>query len=89
MNYLMLKMTSEDITYLDEHKADDKEWYILRNEPNVILKTMDDIVGLEQRIRDKLLDIKNEPIKGEVYQIYKECVDNIDVGLRNGSLTIM
>ncbi|MDR1761089.1 MAG: hypothetical protein LBR55_01420, partial [Bacteroidales bacterium] len=27
INYLMLKMTADDIEYLDEHKANDKEWY--------------------------------------------------------------
>ena len=89
INYLMLKMTKEDIAYLDEHKADDKEWYLLRNEPNVILKTMDDILGLEQRIKEKLLSIMNKPIKSDTYQIYKECVGNIDAGLRNGSLIVM
>ena len=89
INYLMLKMTNEDIVYLDKHKSDDKEWYLLRHEPNVELKTMDNILGLDNTIKNKLLSIKNEPIKGEVFQIYKKCVDNIDTGLRNGSLMIM
>lgn len=89
INYLMLKMTSEDLAYLDEHKADDKEWHLLRHEPNVELKTMDDIFGLSKTIRLKLLSIKDEPVKGEVYQIYKECVEYIDKGLRSGSLILM
>ncbi|MDR1760823.1 MAG: hypothetical protein LBR55_00085 [Bacteroidales bacterium] len=49
---------------------------------------MDYIHGLDQIIKNKLLSIKNDPIKGEAFQIYKECVDYIDAGLRNGSLTI-
>ena len=88
INYLMLKMTNEDLLYLDTHKADDKEWNLLRNEPDVVLKTMDDIQGLDRTIRAKLLSIRNEPIKGRVKQIYNECVRNIDAGLRNGSLNI-
>lgn len=88
INYLMPKMTNEDIEYLDERKANDKEWYLLRNEPNVILKTMDDILGLNPAIKNKLLSIKNEPLKDEALRIYRECVKNIDTGLRNGSLTI-
>jgi hypothetical protein len=89
INYLMLKMTSEDVIYLDEHKANDKEWYLLRHEPNVELKTMDDIFGLDNSIKNKLLSIKDEPIKGEAFQIYKECINYIDSGLRDGSLIIM
>jgi hypothetical protein len=85
----MLKMTSEDVIYLDKHKANDKEWYLLRHEPNVELKTMDDIFGLDNSIKNKLLSIKDVPIKGKVFQIYKECVNNIDKGLRNGSLIII
>ncbi|MDR1543422.1 MAG: hypothetical protein LBS50_03225 [Prevotellaceae bacterium] len=89
VNYLMLKMTREEVIYLDEHKANDKEWYLLRHEPDVEIKTMDDIFGLDNSIKDKLLSIKDEPIKGEAFQIYKKCVDNIDKGLKNGSLIIM
>jgi hypothetical protein len=89
INYLMLKMTSEDITYLDEHKANDKEWYLLRHEPNVEIKTMDDIFGLDNSIKRKLLSIKDKSIKGEAFKIYKECVDSIDKGLRDGSLILM
>jgi hypothetical protein len=89
INYLMLKMTGEDVAYLDEHKADDKEWYLLRHEPNVELKTIDDIFGLDNNVRDKLLSIKNEPIKSVAFQIYKKCVEHIDKGLRNGSLIVM
>ena len=88
INYLMLKMTSEDITYLDKHKANDKEWYLLRHEPNVELKTMDDILGLDHLIKDRLLRIKDEPIKNAAGKIYKECVNYIDRGLRNGSLIV-
>ncbi len=88
INYLMLKMNSEDLAYLDSHKSDDKEWYLLRNEPNVSIKTIDDIIGLNDSVKKKLLSIKDDPIKGQVKRIYEECKVIIDTGLRNGSLSI-
>ena len=86
--YLFPKMTQADLDYLDKHKADDKEWYLLRHEPNVTIKTADDIIGLPQSIKDKLLAIKDEPLKGEAMTIYKECLSLIDNGLRDNSLEI-
>jgi len=50
-------MTGDELSYLDKHKADDKEWYILRHEPNVEIRTIDDIIGLSPKIREKLMMI--------------------------------
>ncbi len=86
--YLFLKMTSEERDYLDIHKADDKEWYLLRHEHNVEIITMDDILNLPKTIKTKLLSIKDEPLKGDALRIYNECVSAIDEGLRNGKLDI-
>jgi hypothetical protein len=81
-------MTQTDLDYLDKHKANDKEWYLLRHEPNVTIKTVDDIIGLSQEIKAKLIAIKDEPLKGEAMTIYKECLNVIDNGLRDNSLKI-
>jgi len=86
--YLFLKMTRADVNYLDVHKADDKEWYLLRNEKDVIIKTIDDLNGLPKDIRADLLSIIDEPLKGEALQIYGKCVAVVDKGLRNGTITI-
>ena len=86
--YLMPKMTRRDIEYLDVHKSDDKEWYLLRHEPMVELKTMDDIIGLSPRIKSDLLNIQNEPLKGEALYVYRACIDYIDKGIRDKSLII-
>lgn len=87
--YLFLKMTSEELDYLDIHKANDKEWYLLRHEPNVEIRTIDDIIGLNPSIRDELIMIKDDPLNGgETNRIYNKCAKSIFDGLRNGSLDI-
>ncbi len=87
--YLFLKMTSDELEYLDRHKADDKEWYLLRHEPNVAIKTLNDIIGLNPAIRERLMMIKDEPLNGgETNRIYNECSAAIFQGLRYGNLDI-
>lgn len=75
--YLFPKMTHEDLVLLDQSKARDKEWFLLRNEKNVIIKTMDDIEGLDPTIKDKLIRIKDMPLKGEALKIFHECMKDI------------
>ena len=82
--YLFLKTTREDVDYLDKHKSDDKEWYLLRHESNVEIKTIDDILGLEDHLRNKLIKIKNEPIKGAAKLVYNRCKNIIEDGLISG-----
>lgn len=86
--YLFLKMALEDLKYLDANKANDKEWYLLRHEPNVEIKTMDHIQGLPPQIKRQLLDIKDEPLKGEILSLYRECTAIIVNGLHNNSMQI-
>jgi hypothetical protein len=75
--YLFPKMTQEDLKKLDKGKKTDKEWFLLRNEPNVVIKTMDDIENLSSEIRDKLIEIKDMPLKGEALVTFHECMENI------------
>lgn len=86
--YLLPKMTRSDIEFLDTHKSHDKEWYLLRNEPMVEIKTMDDLVDLPDQIKQNLLAIQNEPIKGDVYRIYNHCISEIVKGLKNKTIII-
>lgn len=86
--YLFPKMTKDDLKYLDIHKANDKEWHLLRHEPNVEIKTVDDIIGLSIKIKKKLISIKDEPLKGDAMEVYRECINIIDSGLRNDKLKI-
>ncbi len=86
--YLMPKMTKEDIAYLDKHKMSDKEWYLLRHEPDVEMKSIDDLYGLSPDIRRKLMSIRLEPLKGVALENYNECLKDIVYGLKKGSITI-
>jgi len=89
MYYLFLRMTKDELKYLDEHKADDKEWHILRHEPNVEIKTIDDIVGLDSIVRANLMSIKDEPLSGgEAKRIYNKFSKNIFFGLKTGTLHV-
>jgi hypothetical protein len=88
--YLFPKMTREDMLSLDKSKATDKEWFLLRNEPNVEIKTMDDIEGLSQAVKNRLISIKDLPInKGEPRRIYNECAKIICDGLKNNTMSVV
>jgi hypothetical protein len=87
--YLFPKMSNEDLKILDASKRTDKEWFLLRNEHNVEIKTLDDIKGLDTNVRKVLLKIKDKPIKGPVFGIYIKCIKNIEAGLKSGKLTIL
>lgn len=86
--YLFPKMNHQDLIDLDKSKSVDKEWHLLRNEPNVEIKTVDDVIGLDSKIREKLNEIRNEPLKGEALKKYKYCVNIIAQGLKDESLSI-
>lgn len=87
--YLFPKMTQADLDYLDQHKSDDKEWYLLRNEPNVEIKTIDNLKGVPQKVKDTLYSIRDEPLKGKVLQVYRFCVNIICDGLIKNKMTII
>lgn len=88
--YLCPRMSADDITYLDTHKSDDKEWALLRNEESVYYKTRDDIIGLPRSITAKLQSIETEPLKNgtPAKRTYDECISFIVNGLKHGSLTL-
>jgi hypothetical protein len=72
--YLFPRMSQEDLRLLDRGKATDKEWFLLRNEPGVTIKTIDDIENLSENVRKSFLTIKNSPLKGPALQTYKAAV---------------
>ncbi|MFH2026784.1 MAG: hypothetical protein ABIK30_13385 [bacterium] len=86
--YLWPKMTAEDRDYLDEHKKTDKEWALLRNEPNVTILTVDDLSGVPDQTKKALKSISDEPLKGIVLSKYTECVKTIEAGLINNTIKI-
>lgn len=82
--YLFPKMTQEDLEMLDKNKNTDKEWFLLRNESNVFIKTIDDVEGVDKNIKKKLLQIKDEPLKGDAFTTFnahtKEIVSKLESG---------
>lgn len=86
--YLFPKMTREDLELLDKSKNTDKEWFLLRNEPNVFIKTIDDIEGVEKKIKGKLLQIKDEPLKGDAFRTFSAYTQEIVSKLESGEYRI-
>lgn len=86
--YLFPKMTHQDLEDLDLSKTTDKEWFLLRNEPNVEIKTMDDITGLDKECREALLSIQDTPLKGDAMRTFNKCTKIIVAGLKSGKLKI-
>lgn len=86
--YLCPRMTQEDVDYLDKHKSDDKEWTLLRNEPDVFFVTRDDLVGLPKEIERQFAEITNEPLKGRELRIYNYCVKIMEDGLKRGTIKL-
>ncbi|MCL4322607.1 MAG: hypothetical protein M1273_08360 [Deltaproteobacteria bacterium] len=75
--YLFPRMTHDDLIVLDQSKTTDKEWFLLRNEPNVEIKTMDDIEGLNLKTKKKLIRIKDKPLKRKPLSIFRKCMEDI------------
>lgn len=86
--YLFPKMTQEDLELLDKNKNTDKEWFLLRNEPNVFIKTIDDVLGVDLKVKNDLLLIKDEPLKGDAFKVFHDCVKDIVTKLESGKYTI-
>jgi hypothetical protein len=86
--YLFPKMTKEDIAYLDRTKGHDKEWFLLRNEPNVEIVPIDRLNGVSKAVIEEILLYKDEPSKAEALKAYNRNVKIIMQGLKDGVVTI-
>lgn len=86
--YLFPKMTHKDLEVLDHSKTTDKEWFLLRNEPNVEIKTMDDIEGLDQKTKRSLLAIQDTPLKGNALRAFNICMGTIVKGFKSDKLKL-
>jgi hypothetical protein len=86
--YLWPRMSNSDVLELDKTKQDDKEWKLLRNEPNVRIATRDDLIGLEASVIDKLYALRNDPLKGTSLTQYKQLAKKIQYGLETDKYRI-
>ena len=87
--YLCPRMNNADIDYLDKHKANDKEWHLLRHEDNVYYLTRDNLDGVPQDILNNLELISDIPLKNsKEKKEYNRCIEVIKNGLKNGSIKL-
>ena len=59
-------MTEKELFALDISKSNDKEWLLLRNEPGVTIKTLDDIMGLPKDLYNFFYDTRELPLLGSL-----------------------
>jgi hypothetical protein len=72
VDYLFPRMTNDDLKYLDGNKSTDKEWFLLRNEPNVAIRTLDELVGLDKNLRKAFISVRLDPLKGNALKVFKD-----------------
>jgi hypothetical protein len=86
INYLFPRMTNVDLTYLDGNKSTDKEWFLLRNEPNVEIRTLDELMGLDKNLREAFIAVRLEPLKGDALTTYQNAVMKLRKLLEEGKV---
>lgn len=87
--YLFPRMTFQDRDYLDKNKSNDKEWFLLRHEPGVDIKTVDEIDGLPRKVKQSLIELRDTPLKGADLKTYNNLAKEIERGLISGALRIL
>lgn len=87
--YLFPRMSGGDMKSLDIGKSTDKEWFLLRNEPGVKIKTLDDIDNLSNYIKNAFLSIKHSPLKGSALRTYKSAANSMYEELLNGKAKVI
>lgn len=86
--YLCPRMTKADVLYLDKHKADDKEWTLLRKESDVYYLTRDNLEGLPAKLSNGFASICDEPLKGNALKAYNQCIAEMVEGIKSGTIKI-
>lgn len=87
--YLWPRMSRAEIDYLDKNKSTDKEWSLLRNEPNVVIKSIDDLKGLPMHLKDAFDSIKMEPLKGEALGIWSDATAELHQLIKTGQVIVV
>jgi hypothetical protein len=87
--YLFPRMTEQDFRELDNKKIHDKEWRLIRNEGNVFVKNIDDIIGVPVKIKNDLNEMKQTPLKGESMKKYKLIVTELENMLKSGKAKLV
>jgi len=86
--YLWPRMTRKEMLLLDISKSTDKEWKLLRNEPDVEIKTLDDLVGLPKDMKEFFLDFRSEALKGTLNLKWKSESKRLHLLIKSGKVTV-
>ena len=82
-------MSKADILYLDSKKSSDKEWSLLRNEPNVKIITIDNLEGISENLKKELMSLKDKPLKGYHLKQYNKNVKIIEKDIISGKIKVL
>jgi hypothetical protein len=87
--YLWPRMSKAEIEYLDKNKSSDKEWSLLRNEPNVEIKSIDDLNGLPKHLKDAFNSIKMDPLKGDALAVWSDATEQLHQLIKSGKVIVV
>jgi hypothetical protein len=86
--YLWPRMTKDELLLLDTSKSNDKEWRLLRHEPGVEVKTLDDLVGLPEDLRIFFLQYRADALKGALKVRWNEASKQLHGLIKKGQVSI-
>ena len=81
-------MTSKEVAELDRDKSRDKEWQLLRREGNVVIKTIDDLIGLPNDLKLAFEEIKYSALKGESVKKWNSCAKELHELIKSGKVKV-
>jgi len=86
--YLWPRMTAREVKELDTEKSNDKEWQLIRKEPNVVIKTIDDLVGLPNELRFVFEQVKHSALKGEYVRKWNAAAKTLHELIKAGKVQV-
>lgn len=86
--YLWPRMTRNELLLLDISKSNDKEWNLLRHEPGVEIKTIDDLIGLPSDLERFFLDHRNDALKGDLKSKWNATSKQLHELIKKGQVTV-
>ena len=86
--YLWPRMTSKEVAELDRDKSRDKEWQLLRREGNVVIKTIDDLIGLPNDLKLAFEEIKYSALKGESVKKWNSSAKVLHALIKSGKVKV-
>lgn len=86
--YLWPRMSTKEVEELDREKSNDKEWQLIRREPNVVIKTIDDLINLPNSLRFVFEQIKYSPLKGESVKKWNAAAKELHVLIKAGKVQV-